>query len=621
MMRRWSVPLCVLACLTVGVTAAGPAGATPIREPVGPDVSAGFAGGPEVAALAEGPPTVTPSEIRFRRDTLRPGTAKDAGLLAEPVNALRGIAESYLQPTPDHQNWPTYAGAVVLAAHNGVVVQRFAVGDAVRYSAVGAPPLRVGTELPESEQIPARVDTMYDLASISKLFTTIVLLQQVERKKVDLDAPVATYVPEFAAGGKAAITVRNLLTHTSGLPAFLPFYSTYPTPETRLAAALATPLVAGTSPGNQYVYSDIGLIALGELIQRVTGKDLATAVRDGITAPLAMRDTGYNPGPEKRNRIAATEYQPYVGRGMVWGEVHDENAWALGGVAGHAGLFSTADDLSILCQMLLNGGTYKGKRILREDTVRMALVNYNAGIEERYPESDRGLGFELAKHSYMDALVSPVTFGHTGFTGTSIVIDPLQHSFLIVLSNRVHPDRGWGTNTVARRALARSFADAHAVRPVLGGNAWRTQRRDNATVTLTAPLRQPAGAAAVASFLLWYDTEPRYDSVLIETSPDGGQNWMPATLSLRTLTRRFTVTTGSLTGYGGREWWYVTAPMPAGTTHLRWSYKTDVAAQGRGVYTDHVLVLDPRTPGGVLFAGEGADAGKFVADGWAPANS
>jgi hypothetical protein len=139
-------------------------------------------------------------------------------------------------------------------------------------------------------------------------------------------------------------------------------------------------------------------------------------------------------------------------------------------------------------------------------------------------------------------------------------------------------------------------------------------------VTLTAPLRAPAGAAAVASFLLWYDTEPRYDTVLVETSPDG-QNWAPATLSLRTLKRRFTVTTGSLTGYGGREWWFVSAPVPAGTTQLRWSYRTDVAAQGRGVYTDHVLVLDPRTPGGVLFAGEGPDAGKFVADGWAPANS
>jgi CubicO group peptidase (beta-lactamase class C family) len=620
MMRRWSIPLCVLASLIVGLTATGPATAAPVREPVAPDQSAGGVGEAGADSVVEGPPTATPNEIRFRRDVLRPGTARQAGLLPGPVDALRGIAESYLGPTPDHQNWPTYAGATVLAAHHGVVVQRFAVGYAVRYSEVGPPPLRTPTELPPDQRIPAKVDTIYDLASVSKLFTTIVLLQQVERKKVDLDVPVARYVPEFAAGGKETVTVKHLLTHTSGLPAFLPFYSTYPTPQTRLAAALTTPVTAGSAPGNQYVYSDIGLIALGELIHRVTGKDLATAVRDSITAPLAMRDTGYNPGIEKRNRVAATEYQPYVNRGMVWGEVHDENAWALGGVSGHAGLFSTADDLAILCQMLLDGGTYKGKRILGEATVRQALVNYNAGIEERYPDSDRGLGFELAKHSYMDAMASPVTFGHTGFTGTSIVVDPLAQSFLIVLSNRVHPDRGWGTNTVARRALARSFADAHPVRPVLGGTAWRTQRRDNATVTLTAPLRSAAGPAAIASFLLWYDTEPRFDTVLVETSPDGGTNWVPATMSLRTLQRRFTAA-GSLTGYGGREWWAVSAPVPAGTTHLRWSYRTDTAAQGRGVYTDHVLVLDPRTPGGVLFAGEGGDAGMFVADGWAPSDS
>lgn len=573
-----------------------------------------------VAAAAEGPPTVSPTDIRFRRDTLRPGTAREVGLLPEKVDALRGIAESYLRPTPDHQVWPTYAGAVVLAAHEGVVVQRFAVGDAVRYSAVGAPPLRVGTELPASEQIPTRVDTIYDLASISKLFTTIVLLQQVERRTVDVDAPVARYIPEFAAGGKDAVTVKHLLTHTSGLPAFLPFYSTYPTPETRLAAALTTPVTTGTTPGSRYVYSDIGLIALGELVERVTGKDLATAVRDGITTPLGMRDTGYNPGGDKRNRIAATEYQPYVGRGMVWGEVHDENAWALGGVSGHAGMFSTADDLAILCQMLLNGGTYRGKRILGEAIVRQALVNYNAGIEEQYPESDRGLGFELGKHLYMDSMASPVTFGHTGFTGTSIVIDPLAHSFLIVLSNRVHPDRGWGTNTVARRALARSFADAHPVRPALGGTAWRSDRRDNATVTLTAPFRAKSGAAAIASFLLRYDTEPRYDTLLVETSPDGS-HWFPATLSLRSLRHHFTVTTGSLTGYGGREWWHVSSLVPAGTTHLRWSYKTDTSAQGRGVYVDHVLVLDRGATGGILFHGEGADVGAFVADGFTQTNS
>ena len=578
MMKSWLVPLCVVACLAPAAPAAA---GTSMAEP-------------------QTPPTVTPDEIHFRHDVLRPGTARQAGLLPDRVAQIRPVAESYLAPTPDHPNHPSYPGAVVLAAHNGIVVQRFAIGDAVRYASPTV-------ELPPEQRIPARVDTLYDLASVSKLFTTVVLLQLVEAGRVDLDAPVATYVPEFAAGGKAAITPRNLLNHNSGLPAFLPFYSSYPTPETRLAAALATPVVAGTRPGAQYVYSDIGLIALGVLIQRVTGTTLDVAVRERVTGPLSMTDTQYNPGPELKSRIAATEYEPYVNRGMVWGEVHDENAWSLGGVAGHAGLFSTADDLAIFCQMLLNGGHYRGHRILSEAMVRQALVNYNAGIELQYPESDRGLGFELNKHWYMDAMASPVSFGHTGFTGTSLVMDPLSHSFLILLSNRVHPDRNWGTNTAARRAIARPFADAHPVRPVFGGTAWRTERRDNSTVTLTAPLRRPAAGHALASFLLWYDTEPRSDSVIVETSADG-ITWAPLPLTLRSVGHRFT-TDGSLTGYGGRRWWQVTAALPAGTTALRWSYRTDVSAQGRGVYVDHLLSVDPRGP---LFAA----GDTWTPDGW-----
>nr|WP_296066000.1 serine hydrolase domain-containing protein [uncultured Actinoplanes sp.] len=540
-------------------------------------------------------PAITPGDLEFRHDVLRPGTAWQAGLLPGKVAEMRGVAESYLVPTADHPDHPAYAGAVVLAARNGIVVSRFAVGDAVRY----ASPTE---ELPPGRRIPARVGTIYDLASISKLFTTIVLLQQVDAGRLDLDAPVATYVPEFAAGGKAAITARHLLTHTSGLPAFLPFWSSEPTPQTRLAAALATPVVAGTTPGAQYVYSDIGLIALGVLVERLTGKGLAQAVHDGITGPLAMRDTGYNPAPETRDRIAATEYEGYAGRGLVWGEVHDENAWALGGAAGHAGVFSTADDLAVLCQTLLNGGTYRGARILSAAMVRQALVNHNAALEDRFPDSDRGLGFELGKHSYMDAMASPVTFGHTGFTGTSVVIDPIAHSFLVVLSNRVHPDRNWGTNTVARRALARTFADALPV-----GRGWRADRRDGSTVTLTAALPRPALSGATASFPLWYDTEPRYDTLHADTSIDGGVTWRPLPMSLRAGRDAFT-SDGSLTGYGGRHWWRVTAVVPPGTTHLRWRYTTDASAQGRGVYLGRVRVTGSGTP-------------AITTDGWTLSNS
>nr|BFE73824.1 hypothetical protein GCM10020092_071250 [Actinoplanes digitatis] len=368
-------------------------------------------------------------------------------------------------------------------------------------------------------------------------------------------------------------------------------------------------MTAGSAPGAQYVYSDIGLIALGVLVQRVTGESLADAVRAGVTGPLGMHDTGYNPGAGQRDRTAATEYQPYVNRGVVWGQVHDENAWSLGGVAGHAGVFSTVDDLAVLCQMLLDGGTYRGRRILSRPMVRQALVDYNADLRPRYPESARGLGFELAKHWYMDGMTSPVTFGHTGFTGTSIVIDPLDQSFLILLSNRVHPDRAWGSNNVARRALARTFAAAHPVHALAGGEPWRTELRDGAVMTLTAPLRRAAGERARASFLLWYDTEPGYDTATLEWSADG-VSWAPLPTTLRS--GRETVTgDGTFTGFGGRHWWLAAADVPAGTTRLRLSYRTDAASQGRGVLLDRLRVFEP---GALLVDG----ATTFAADGWNP---
>ena len=579
--------------LAVGLvlTVLGPAAPAAAAEPI----------------LDSGPPTVTSADIRFAQHTLRRGEAREVGLIPEYVDRMRTDAEAYLMPTPDHPGYPTYAGAVVLAVKDGVVVQHAALGTAVRYSAV-ADPGRVGVELPADRQIPTRTDTLFDLASVSKLFTTIAAMQLVERGLVDLNAPVATYLPEFAAGGKDAVTVRMLLTHTSGLPSWAPLWSRYPTPAERLAAALATPLAAPSE--TRYVYSDLGLIALGVLVERVTGQRLDDVVRGRITAPLGMADTMYNPSAAMLPRIAATEYEPYAGRGMVWGEVHDENAWSLGGVAGHAGLFSTAGDLAILCQTLLNGGQYRGARILREETIRAMLVNYNAYLEPTYPESDRGLGFELNKHWYMMGLSSPVAFGHTGFTGTSIVVDPLAHSFVILLSNRVHPDRAWGSNNVARRAVAGDFANALPVR-ALSGAAWRADQRNSTTVTLTAPLRR-AAAGGLATFMLWYDTEPGYDRVRFETSTDGGLAWSPGNMALRDGGRQWSAV-GSVTGYGGRRWWWVSVDLPAGTTHLRWRSSTDGTGQGRGVYVDKIHAVDPE---GLLFSGDGPDASRLVAEGW-----
>jgi CubicO group peptidase (beta-lactamase class C family) len=535
-------------------------------------------------AAASGTGTVTPDDIVFQSRLLRRGTPAEAGLLPDRVARVRADLVAYLSPTADHPAHPSYPGAAVLAAKDGVVVLREAVGKAVRYASPTA-------ELPAEQQIAATPRTVYDIASMSKLFTTVTLMRLVERGLVDLDAPVASYLPEFAAGGKDAVTVRHLLTHTSGLPAFRPLYSDFPTPGTRLAGALTTPVTAGSSPGAQYVYSDLGLIALGVLVERRTGLALDEAVQAAVTGPLSMKDTGYRPRPELKPRIAATELEDYVGRGMVRGEVHDENAWSLGGVAGHAGVFSTVDDLAVFAQMLLNGGHYRGRRILRAATIRRMLVNYNAHLEDRYPDSDRGLGFELNKHGYMGAMASPVTFGHTGFTGTSLVIDPLAHTFLILLTNRVHPTRDWGTNTAARRALGSDFAEAIPVRPRSKSTPWRTERRDGVTLTLTATLPRPT--AGRVGFLIWYDTETHYDTATFETGD--GTTWTVA---------------ATFNGYGGRRWLPVSVDLPRDTTQLRWRYTTDGSAQGRGVYIDHVTV------GRWLLAER-----DFTADGWFPSRT
>ena len=343
---------------------------------------------------------------------LRDSTPASAGLDARPIDdALAQIAG---WEEPSGATRPLYAGAVTLLGHNGQVVAREASGFALRY-ADGA-----GTELPRDQWVPMREDTIFDMASVTKLFTSILVMQQVERRAIQLEEPVATYLPAFAAHGKGAITVRKLLTHTSGLKPWMPLWSGWPDKASRLAAVLD---VEPTSPpGTTYVYSDLNLITLGVLVERQTGQALDQLVRERITSPLQMTDTGYNLDPSLIPRIAATEFQADNPRGMVRGGVHDENAWSLGGVAGHAGIFSTAQDMAVLAQSMLNGGTYGGHRILSPASVEMMITNQN----QLFPDDSHGLGFELDQRWYMGGLSSPTTAGHTGFTGTSIVIDNMS---------------------------------------------------------------------------------------------------------------------------------------------------------------------------------------------------
>jgi CubicO group peptidase (beta-lactamase class C family) len=539
------------------------------------------------ARVVDGPTEVTPDDLRFPHHGLRGGTPAQAQLLAEPLEQMSADLRKYLAPSPQH---PMYAGGVVLASRHGVVPVHDAAGKALRYA-------DADTELPADQQVPMQRDTIFDLASVTKTFTTIAVMQQVEAARVALDEPVATYLPAFAANGKEDVTIRHLLTHTGGLPAWLPLYSAHDTVEERYAAVLAVKPVA--EPEQRYLYSDLSLITLGLVLEKVTGEPLDDVIADGITRPLGMTDTMFNPPARLKDRIAATEVQPWAGRPMIRGEVHDENAWSLGGVAGHAGLFSTARDLAVLARTLLNGGRYGSARILETDTVRAMLVNEN----EEFPANAHGLGFELDQRWYMDGLSTPVTFGHTGYTGTSVVIDPLSDSFVILLTNRVHPTRDWGGNNPARRAVSRDLARAIAVRPLEGETAWFSGTGDARTATLTTT----AASGGLLSFGLWYDTESGFDELTLEASTDGGSSWSPVPFTLRRGRETFP-TDGTVSGFGGRRWHHATAALPASSepsgVRVRWRYVSDGAIQGRGVYVDAVEVGRP------------VDDSEFSPDGW-----
>ncbi|MFD1151148.1 serine hydrolase domain-containing protein [Saccharothrix hoggarensis] len=520
-------------------------------------------------------------EARFDRphegwasSVLRPGTPEHVGLDPAPLDAALAQVQRYT--VPDASGHPLFAGAVTLFAHEGAVVTHEPTGWAVRYSD-GA-----GTELPEAQRVPMAPDTIFDLASISKLFTSIVVMRQHELGRFGLDDPVARHLPEFGVNGKGSITVRQLLTHTSGLVAWLPLWSQYPDVPSRIKAVMDTK--PRSAPGTTYLYSDLNLITLGLLAEKWSGKKLDELVRDDITAPLGLVDTGYNPPAAKLDRVAATEYQ--AGRGIIRGSVHDENAWSLGGVAGHAGVFSTAPELAVLGQAILNGGAYGDRRILEEATVELMLTDFN----QAFPGNSHGLGFELDQRWYMGALTSPRSAGHTGYTGTTLVLDPLSRSIAILLTNRVHPSRNWGSINPARRAVANGLAQAMAVRPHRG--TALTPQSDGGTVT-TRDLERRADRQTL-SFWAFVDLDAS-DKVVVEATDDG------------TTWRQVHV----LAGYGERRWHRVEVGTES-ALKFRWRYDRGTGYDGRGVYVDAVRVTDEQ---GALFDAEQEPTG-LDAEGW-----
>jgi CubicO group peptidase (beta-lactamase class C family) len=306
-----------------------------------------------------------------------------------------------------------YPGAAVVVGRKGASVWQKGFGH-LSWAATSAPV--------EAD------NTIYDIASLSKVVgTTTAIMLLFDEKKVDLDAPVFRYLPAFSGGLKDKVTVRDLLTHRSGLPAGRDLWRRARSPQEARDMVLATSLEY--RPNEGYIYSDLGADILGMIVEEVSGQRLDVFLTRRVFAPLGMRDTFYRPADSLRYRVAPTEVTPPRGYPLK-GEVHDENAYALGGIAGHAGLFSTAADLSIFAQMMLNGGTYDGVQILTDSTVAL-FTRRTAG--------HRALGWDTADGDYGSGkYLTERAYGHTGFTGTSIWIDPDREMFVVLLTNRVH---------------------------------------------------------------------------------------------------------------------------------------------------------------------------------------
>lgn len=319
------------------------------------------------------------------------------------------------------------AGAVVLVGHRGRVVYLKAFGH----------------RQVEPEQVPMTPDTVFDLASITKpVATATSIMKLVETDKLRLCDPVAKHIPEFAQNGKDKITAHQLLTHQSGLTPDNSLRDYDDEPAKSMERIYALDLVA--EPGERFIYSDVGFIVLAEIVVRLSGMNVHDFTKKHFFGPLGMTDTGYLPGEELRGRAAATEQRE--GRWMC-GEVHDPRAYRLGGIAGHAGLFSTAENLAVYAQMMVGGGQYHGVRVLEQSTVDTMTKTYKVPGGQRCLGWDRRTGYS----SNRGDLYSPRAFGHGGFTGTAMWIDPGLNLFVIFLSSRLHPDGKGSVNALAGR--------------------------------------------------------------------------------------------------------------------------------------------------------------------------
>jgi uncharacterized protein YbbC (DUF1343 family)/CubicO group peptidase (beta-lactamase class C family) len=375
------------------------------------------------------------TEVRKKPNGAKPvGVPKSSSRLAAIAAAVEQAIRAGKTP-----------GAVVLVGHQGQIVYRRAFGYRARVP----------------HKLPMTTATIFDLASLTKIVaTTTAVMQLVEQGKIRLEEPVADYWPEFRVNGKEDITVRELMTHYSGLRPDLDLKPEWSGYETAMKMIVAESPIA--PPGTRFIYSDINYATLGELVRRVSGETLDVYCARHIFRLLGMRDTMFKPPASLRRRIAPTQYQNGSKGKMLWGEVHDPTAYNMGGVAGHAGLFSTAADLSVFAQMLLNGGTWRAARILSPQSVDKITTPQTPFGKMAV----RGLGWDIdSPFSSNRGDLFPIgSFGHTGFTGTSVWMDPFSQTYVILLTNSVHPV-GEGNVVALRAEVSNVVAAAYARAP------------------------------------------------------------------------------------------------------------------------------------------------------------
>jgi len=373
-------------------------------------------GGKLPVRLSEVYPVESGLSVKRRSLELEPAdSVEKAGFSKEKLSAALRVLDEAVRSK-------AFPGGVAVVGRRGRIVVERAFG-------------RLDYEKRSAQVTP---QTLYDIASLTKVVaTTTASMMLYERGQLVLEKPVGDYIPEFAGDGKDQVRVADLLAHSGGLLWWKDLYKEFQGPQAKeqyVEAICRLPL--DSPPRSKSVYSDLGIILLGEILERVSGKPLAEIFQSEIFEPLGMIETRFNPRALVLERVAPTEMDPWRGR-LLRGEVHDENAYGLGGVAPHAGLFATGADLARFAQMLLNGGVYGGSRLLKRSTIEKFTRR-----AELVPGSSRALGWDTpSQGSSSGKYFSSSSFGHTGFTGTSLWIDPERDLFVILLTNRVHPTR------------------------------------------------------------------------------------------------------------------------------------------------------------------------------------